>query len=96
MARTHVILPDEILDEIDERVGKRKRSEFIAAAAEKELKRQRRIEAARKAGGSLRDADTPPEWVTTATAAEWVRSIRRWPDPWITAKDGTNDDVVPS
>ena len=82
MARTHVILPDDLVDEIDTLVGKRKRSEFIADAAEKELKRRRRIAAARQAGGSLRDAETPPEWASHETAAEWVRSIRRWPDHW--------------
>lgn len=90
MARTHIILPDELLEQLDEFVGKRKRSEFIADATEKELKRQRRIEAARRAAGSLRDADTPPEWTNSESAAEWVRSIRRWPDHWATAPDDAN------
>ena len=94
MARTHVILPDKLLDEIDELVGKRKRSEFIVDAAEKELKRQRRIEAARKVGGSLKDADPPPEWATSESAAEWVRSIRRWPDHWAISMD--NEDNKPA
>lgn len=91
MARTHVILPDELLEEIDELVGKRKRSEFLADAAERELRRQRLRKAAKKAGGSLRDADTPPEWATSESAAEWVRSIRRWPDHWAMDQDETSD-----
>jgi hypothetical protein len=95
MARTHVILPDDLLGEIDELVGKRRRSEFLAGAARTELRRQRRIEAARLAGGSLRDVDTPPEWRTSEGAAEWVRSIRRWPDHWV-ANDDTDNAPVSS
>ena len=91
MTHTPVILPDELLEQIDELVGERMRSAFIAEAARRELKRQRRIEAARKAGGSLRDADTPPEWATSESAAEWVRSIRRWPDPWSRDQDNVRD-----
>lgn len=89
MARIHVILPDKLLEEIDELVGKRKRSEFIADAAEKELKRQHRIQAAKRAGGSLRDAETPPEWKTSEGAAKWVRSIRRWPEHWSSTDDAS-------
>jgi metal-responsive CopG/Arc/MetJ family transcriptional regulator len=81
MARTHVIIPEEILEEIDERVGKRKRSEFLTNAAEKELKRLRRSELASKMAGSLRDVDIPG-WESSEAAAEWVRQQRQWPDPW--------------
>ncbi len=79
MARTHVILPDDLLAEIDALVGKRKRSAFISEAASKEIKRRRLIEAARLAGGSLRNAETPPEWETSEGAAAWVRSLRHAP-----------------
>jgi hypothetical protein len=80
MARTHVILPDDLLDEIDKVVGERKRSEFLAVAAEKELKRRRLREIARVVGGSLRDADTPSEWNTPEGTLAWVRSLRESPD----------------
>ena len=80
MARTHVILPDDLLEEIDKLVGERKRSEFISDAASKERKRRRLIEAARLADGSLRDAETPPEWETSEGAAAWVRSLRHGSD----------------
>jgi hypothetical protein len=76
MARTHVILPDDLLEEIDKLVGERKRSEFLSEAASKELKRRRLIEAARLAEGSLRDAETPSEWETSEGAAAWVRTLR--------------------
>jgi Arc/MetJ-type ribon-helix-helix transcriptional regulator len=96
MARTHVILPDDLLEEIDKLVGERKRSEFLSEAASKELKRRRLIEAARLAGGSLIHADTPPEWATSESTAEWVRSVRRWPDPWISDQDEDNDTSASS
>lgn len=96
MAHTPVSLPDELLDQIDELVGERMRSEFIAEAARRELKRQRRVEVARKAGGSLRDAETPPEWATSESTAEWVRAIRRWPDPWGSNHDKASDEPVSS
>lgn len=94
MARISIVIPDELLESIDELVGKRDRNAFISGAVERELKRQRLIEPALKAGGSLRDADTPPEWTTSNSAAEWVRSIRRWPDHWSTYQVEEDDDVT--
>lgn len=81
MARTHVILPDELLEEIDRLVGKRKRSEFLTEVAEKELKRRRRAALAEEMAGSLRDVDIPG-WESPEAVDAWVRKMREWPDPW--------------
>lgn len=93
MASTSVTLPDDLLNEVDELVGKHKRSEFIADATKRELQRLRRIDAARLAGGSLVGTDTPPEWETSEGAAAWVRSIRRWSDPWESVNGIDKDDA---
>jgi Arc/MetJ-type ribon-helix-helix transcriptional regulator len=87
-----VTLPDELLNEVDELVGEEKRSEFIADATKRELRRLRRIEIARQAGGSLIDADTPPEWETPEGTLAWVRSLRQWSDPWESARDPDDED----
>jgi hypothetical protein len=41
LTRTHVILPEEVVAEIDELVGQRGRSAFLADAAREALKRRR-------------------------------------------------------
>lgn len=43
--RTHVVLSDELVKEIDELVGSRQRSSFITQAAERELVRRRQLAA---------------------------------------------------
>ncbi len=39
MARTHVVMADEVLEAIDERVGERGRSRFLEEAAREKLMR---------------------------------------------------------
>ena len=41
--RTHVVMPQSLVTEIDRIVGKRGRSEFIVSAAQRELKRLQQI-----------------------------------------------------
>jgi len=41
MTRTHVILPDDVVAAIDELVGQRGRSSFLAEAAREAIKRRR-------------------------------------------------------
>ncbi len=79
--RTHVILRDDLVEEVDKRVGKRRRSEFINEAVEASLKRLRLIESAEAVAGSLKDVNVPG-WETEESALEWVRKMRASPDPW--------------
>ncbi len=39
--RTHVILPDDLVEGVDKLVGKRKRSRFVEEAVLEKLKRER-------------------------------------------------------
>jgi metal-responsive CopG/Arc/MetJ family transcriptional regulator len=71
--RTHVVLSSDLVEEIDRIVGRRKRSEFIAEAAARELLRQRQMQALERADGAWR-ADDHPE---IRSAALHVRRLRR-------------------
>ena len=67
MMRTHVLLPREMVKEIDERVGPRRRSEFVAETLRKELDRQDRLalfEAAMTEARERGNEGDPPEWDT--------------------------------
>ena len=74
--RAHVVIPSDLLQEIDVRVGQRKRSEFIQEAIEEKLGRMRRVEAFERVVGSVADGDIP-EWETRESTAEWLRAIRQ-------------------
>jgi len=77
--RAHVILPEDLLREVDDLVGPRKRSEFFVDAAREKIARERLRRAAHKLGGSLADKDIPG-WESSQAAREWVRSMRRESD----------------
>jgi hypothetical protein len=72
--RTHIIIPEPLVSEIDRLVGKRGRSEFLAQAAEKELRRLQQIEALEGAAGAWRDRDHPE---LAEGAGRWVRELRK-------------------
>lgn len=76
MARTHVILDDEVLEAIDDKVGQRGRSRFLEEAAREKLERIALQEAIRTGAGLLKDEDYP-HWRDTASVQEWVRASRR-------------------
>jgi hypothetical protein len=73
--RTHVLLPEALLDEIDALVGSRRRSSFIAEAIAAELRRCRLKAAVAEMDGALADVDIPG-WETPEAAAAWVRALR--------------------
>ena len=77
--RTHVVLPRELVEELDELVGPRHRSDFIAEATKEKLAHLKLVRAAEKFAGSLADVDIPG-WETSESAAEWVRELRRGAD----------------
>jgi hypothetical protein len=69
-------MPKEIVEGVDTLVGRRARSKFITEATQEKLDRLRLIEAAKAAGGSLKDVDTPG-WETPEAAAAWVHASRQ-------------------
>ena len=72
--RTHIIIAQELVAEIDNLVGKRGRSSFLSGAAEKELVRLRQIKALEAAAGAWKDKDHPE---LKQGAAKWVKKLRR-------------------
>lgn len=76
MTRAHVVLPDELIRQVDATVGIRKRSRYIADALREKLKRDALLRALDRAAGVL-TAEVYPEWATSRKAAAWVRETRR-------------------
>jgi hypothetical protein len=73
------------VEQLDELVGPRHRSEFIAEAAQEKLARLKLGEALRRMKGALADVDIPG-WETPESTSEWVRASRRAGDERL-AKD---------
>jgi hypothetical protein len=78
--RTHIVVPRELVESVDELVGPRARSKFFVEAVEEKLARARLARIARRTVGSLADADIPG-WETSESTAEWVRDSRRAGEP---------------
>ena len=71
--RAHVVLPEDLIEEIDREVGARKRSAFLADLARRELKRRRLLEILARPDPIWND-DDHPELADGAEA--WVRRLR--------------------
>lgn len=74
--RAHVVLPEDLLLRIDRTIGKRKRSRFLAEAAEEKLERDRLLAAIDAAAGAWKPKDHP-EWERKGGAAALIREMRR-------------------
>jgi metal-responsive CopG/Arc/MetJ family transcriptional regulator len=72
--RTHVVLSDQLVKEIDTLVGTRQRSTFLTQAAEHELMRLRQLRALDTVAGAWKDKDHPE---LKQDAAKWVRKTRQ-------------------
>lgn len=73
--RTNLLLPKELVDEVDHFAGARGRSRYVAEALRARLKRDRLREMIEKTAGvwSARDY---PEFATSEKVVEWVRARR--------------------
>jgi Arc/MetJ family transcription regulator len=71
--RLHINLEDELVAELDRRVGPRRRSSFIAAAVRHAIDNERRWDLIESALGSIEDEGH--EW--DEDPAAWVRLQRR-------------------
>ncbi|HVC33251.1 MAG TPA: hypothetical protein VNL16_07055 [Chloroflexota bacterium] len=74
--RAHLVIPQELVDEVDEIVGPRCRSKFVTEAVREKLAHIRRVRAAREVAGSLAGVDIPG-WESSDSAVRWVRSLRQ-------------------
>ena len=74
--RTHLILPEDLVNRIDEVVGKRKRSRFVEEAVREKLRKETLLSALEQTAGVLAKDDCS-EWATPGGSAAWVRDLRR-------------------
>jgi dethiobiotin synthetase len=72
--RTHIVISQELVTEIDTLVGKRGRSAFLTQAAEKELMRLRQIKALESLADAWKDKDHPE---LKQGASKWVKQLRQ-------------------
>jgi len=72
--RTHVVLSEQLVKDIDTVVGSRQRSGFLTQAAERELMRLRQVAALKAAAGAWKDKDHPE---LKQGSAKWVRKLRQ-------------------
>ena len=77
--RTHVILPEGLVAEIDALVGQRKRSAFLAEVAGRELRRRRLLAILTRDAPPWNPADHP-DIEKAGGAAAWVKKLRREAD----------------
>jgi Arc/MetJ family transcription regulator len=71
--RVHITLDEELVQELDQRVGPRRRSAFVAEAVRQALEDERRWELVESSLGSIDDRGHPWDDDT----AGWVRAQRR-------------------
>jgi hypothetical protein len=74
--RTHVVLPEALVAEIDALVGQRRRSAFLAEVAAREVRRRRLLAILDKDAPAWKPADHP-DIEKAGGAAAWVRNLRR-------------------
>ena len=79
MARTHVMLDDDVMEAIDQLVGQRGRSRFLEEAAREKLERLKLEKALASTAGILKEKEYP-EFKDQASINEWVRAQRRTED----------------
>ena len=71
--RTHVVLSEQLVKDIDDLVGGRQRSSFLTEAAQRELMRRRQLKALDELV-AWKDKDHPE---LKQGAAKYVRKLRR-------------------
>jgi predicted transcriptional regulator len=78
--RTNLLLPKELVAEVDRVAGPRGRSRYVADALERQLRRDRWFAAAQATAGAWADH---PLFPTDESVVEWVRAGRaEGTDPW--------------
>lgn len=84
--RTNLMLPEELVEAIDEIAGPRGRSRWVADVLLRQVRRDRWYADALATAGAWKDH---PLFPTSEAVVEWVREGRRQTrDPWEESGDG--------
>ena len=75
--RAHILLPQDLVKEIDALVGPRRRSAFLVATAREAVRRKKLLAFLESETPAWQDANHPELHIG---AAAWVRKIRRESD----------------
>ena len=86
--RAHIVVPEEVLQEVDRVAGRRKRSQFVTDAIREKLARAVLTSALDECAGSL-DLQEYPEWSTPDEVSAWVRNVRAGDDARLLRKLST-------
>jgi len=73
--RTNLMLPPELVAEVDRIAGPRNRSRYVAEAVQARLRRDHLKEVWDRSFGILK-TENHPEWATSEMVVEWVRALR--------------------
>jgi hypothetical protein len=71
--RAHILLPEDLLREIDSLVGSRGRSAFLVETARNEVRRQKLLRFLENKDPAWKDANHPE---LSVGSASWVRKLR--------------------
>ncbi len=78
--RTNLVLPEELIAEVDQLAGPRGRSRYVAEALEQAVRRDRLLRVIDRTAGAWANH---PLWKTDADVVDWVRKLRAQDrDPW--------------
>src|SRR4051812_30148801 len=76
LMRTHIVVPEELIEEVDRVAGKRRRSRFVEEAIREKLSRQSQGDALAATAGVLSPSEYP-EWKTPEKVSAWVKAGRQ-------------------
>ncbi len=73
--RTNLLLPADLVAELDQVAGPRNRSRFVADAVRYRIRREK-LRHAWEASFGILSAEDHPHWATSEKVVEWVRMMR--------------------
>ncbi len=74
--KAHLVIPHDILEEVDQIAGKRRRSSFIVEATREKLQRERFLKTLDETHGAWSDKNHP-ELKTTKDIEQFIRDKRQ-------------------
>lgn len=83
--RTHIVVPEGLIQEVDRVAGKRRRSHFVEEAIREKLSRQALGTALASAAGVLKPGEYP-EWDSPEQVSAWVKGGRQEDDARLARK----------